>query len=545
MSNSNKPNPIAIDQNLCAYRESMYSFFKRSRAQNIAGQAGGSLVILLLTWQIADPKAMLTYLITHQLLVLATAYTYYSKYTNQRITRDGLPKYVFEIGLLTRTICGSVFWFDLQATQNHLFVMSALVVFTASIVGTLVTMGPLNKFARHALACLLLPGAAACAFVGHYVLCAAILYFLYVVAYKGLADLRATYHELISLRESSALATRKLEQSNDELQETNRNLRREVLKRESSENERQALQDELMSASREAGKAEIATGVLHNVGNVMNSVSVTTGVLQEKMRELYQVHLKCAVELLESNSNNLLKFFANDERANHFVPFLGELYSDCDEIYGEFRNLRDSVNHVISVVAAQQSFATTVGGKTQIAPRDAIEAALRILVESFKKHSIEIEKQLDDSVGSVLVDRQKLIQIFVNLLNNAKNAINDADPEIKKITIRLYSEEGNVLVEVQDTGIGIRADNLQKIFQHGFSTRKESGGCGFGLHHSVCAVEEMEGKIYVESEGLFQGAKFTLSLPMETEPIPSVPDASLGPSGLGIPEIAPRMANES
>ena len=499
-----------------AYQQSMYGFFKRSRLQNLLGQAGASVVIVLITWNLANQSVLLGYLVIHQLLVLLTAFTYYSKYTNSKITKDGLPLHVFEVGIVTKIFCGSIFWMDLEAAHDVQFVLSVFIVFCASVVGTIVTLGPLKRIARQTLVYLLLPGAMACVFTGHPFIGLATIYFLYVVAYKGMAEMHGAYLELISLRVASAESAKELEQNNNKLQKTNDELERQVERREIMERERAELQEELVTASREAGKAEIATGVLHNVGNVMNSVNVAVGIVHDDFRNTFQRQFNSAIEILDSNLEDLPGFFQNDPRAKHFVPFLKELSQKSEGIFTEMCTLRENVDHVIAVVAAQQSFATTAGVMTNINPKTILESALQISGESFNNHNIDVERNFE-IVPDFSVDKQKLIQIFVNLIRNAINAIMDADPATRKISVGLNYSSNDIIFTVKDTGIGIKAEDIQRIFQHGFSTRKDRGGHGFGLHHSICAIKEMDGSIEVTSDGENQGAAFTIKLPIDPD----------------------------
>jgi len=103
-------------------------------------------------------------------------------------------------------------------------------------------------------------------------------------------------------------------------------------------------------------------------------------------------------------------------------------------------------------------------------------------------------------------------QILVNLVRNAKHACVESGRATKRLTVRVAADEGLVKVAVTDDGIGIPAENLTRIFNHGFTTRKH--GHGFGLHSGALAAKEMGGSLTVESAGVGQGATFTLELPL-------------------------------
>lgn len=498
------------------YSESLYTFFKRSRLQNLFGQFGAPIAAVALTWNLANQNVLLAYLGITEFLVLLTGICFYSSWTNNRRTANGLPKYVRQLGVVRQTILGSLFWFDLHAAQDLTFVLAVLVVFCGCLLGSVITIGPFKSLAMQSLTCLFLPSALACLLLGHIEIACAVLFFIYVIAYRGVQQINLAFTELIRLRAESNLVADTLKQKVRELKKVNSDLEIEMDQRAKIEIEREKLQVELVQASRDAGKAEIATGVLHNVGNVMNSVNVTAGLMHRNLKDRLNSQLDAAVNLLSEQEDDLGGFFAKDPRAEHFLPFLKQLNKQSDDLLSEVQSLITSVEHVNSVVAAQQAYATTSALKTYCDPTQIVDAAIQISNETFKKFDIELTRDYED-VGEVLLDKQKLLQILVNLLRNAKHAIEDANPDERSINVKVDIDEDNMLlIAVSDSGIGIEPSNLDKIFQHGFSTRKKRGGHGFGLHHSACAIEEMGGTLSVDSQGKMKGAKFTIRIPAET-----------------------------
>lgn len=498
-----------------AYAESMYAFFRRARVQNIAGQSGASIFLVAVTWNLADHAVLIGYLIIHQLLVALSSFCFYSSWTNKRRNKQGLPKFVLETGLVTKTFCGSLLWFDLEAAQDTQFVIAVLMVMAGLVAGTMITLGPLKQLARSTLISLLLPSGLACMYVGLTSMGIAVLFFLWVVAQIGVNEMHRSYSELIALRAEAAAAGKELERNNLELRNANECLETEIARREATEREREALQEELIDASREAGKAEIATGVLHNIGNVLNSVNVTTDLMQNKLKDRLHAQLDAAVKLLEEQDGDLPTFFSDDPRGKHFVPFMGSLNTQAEDLLSQVEELRSCVDHANSVVAAQQSFATTAALETNADVQRVIDTALQITSDAFGQHDIKLNKDYE-TLPEVLLDRQKVIQILVNLLRNAKHAIEEYPESTRQVTIGVKREnEEQFSIEIRDSGIGISQENLEKIFQHGFSTRKSRGGHGFGLHHSICSMEEMGGRLDVSSEGKFQGASFKMTFPLK------------------------------
>jgi signal transduction histidine kinase len=111
-----------------------------------------------------------------------------------------------------------------------------------------------------------------------------------------------------------------------------------------------------------------------------------------------------------------------------------------------------------------------------------------------------------------MLDKHKALQILVNLVSNARRACSDSGRADKRLTLRLASGDGRVRLSVADNGAGIPAENLTRIFNHGFTTRKD--GHGFGLHSGALAARELGGSLLAHSDGVGLGATFTLELPL-------------------------------
>ena len=110
------------------------------------------------------------------------------------------------------------------------------------------------------------------------------------------------------------------------------------------------------------------------------------------------------------------------------------------------------------------------------------------------------------------MEKQKVLQILVNLVKNAADALGENSKEPRGITLLTTLEEGNrVKISVRDNGIGISQENLTRIFAHGFTTKKT--GHGFGLHTGALAAKEMGGALIAQSDGHGTGATFILELP--------------------------------
>jgi C4-dicarboxylate-specific signal transduction histidine kinase len=292
---------------------------------------------------------------------------------------------------------------------------------------------------------------------------------------------------------------------------------RDITERKRSESSLKEANAELVQASRRAGMAEIATNVLHNVGNVLNSVNTSASVVMDKVRSSKLTGISRVVEILEPNAHDLAGFFARDKRGPQIVEYLKTLSSflaqDQDVMLKELKGLTKNIEHIKRIVAMQQSYAKASGVEEIQSPVALMEDALGIHLGSLEKHEVEIVRDYD-KVPDIVVDKHKVLQILINLIGNAKYALTESEQQTPKAIIGVKGNgENSLYFTVRDNGIGIAPENLIRIFSHGFTTRKL--GHGFGLHSGFLAAKEMGGSLTVHSDGSGRGALFTLQLPLK------------------------------
>lgn len=184
----------------------------------------------------------------------------------------------------------------------------------------------------------------------------------------------------------------------------------------------------------------------------------------------------------------------------------------------KLHSLTKNIDHIKTIVSTQQSYAGMSGVEQIVELGELLDDALNINVGSLDRHHIEVSKEYD-RIPPLSLDKQKAMQILINLIGNAKHAIRDSEAEKGKIRLRIARQENWVKVQVTDNGIGITRENLDKIFRHGFTTKKD--GHGFGLHSAVLAAKEMGGSLAASSEGTGTGATFTLKLPLKLKKVPA------------------------
>jgi PAS domain S-box-containing protein len=286
-----------------------------------------------------------------------------------------------------------------------------------------------------------------------------------------------------------------------------------------AEAELEEMHNQLLDTSRRAGMAEVATGVLHNVGNVLNSVNVSATLVSDLLRKSKATAVGKVAALLQEHSSDLGKFFANDSRAGQLPGYLAKLHEHLEQeretLLREVALLVSNIGHIKEIVVMQQTYAKVSGVSEPLTPVSLVEDALRMNSAALARHDVHVVREFSDT-RKVLVDRHKVLQILINLITNAKYALDAGAPGRKELRLSIVAVDDRVQIVVADNGVGIPPENLTRIFEHGFTTRKT--GHGFGLHSSALAARELGGTLRALSEGAGKGATFVLELPGEQVP---------------------------
>jgi PAS domain S-box-containing protein len=289
----------------------------------------------------------------------------------------------------------------------------------------------------------------------------------------------------------------------------------DITERRQAEEELERVHKQLLTASRQAGMAEVATNVLHNVGNVLNSVNVSASMVSERIKRSKCAGLGRVATLFKDHAADLAAF-VNGAQGKHLPAYLSELASELiaerDTAVAELTALRNNIEHIKEIVAMQQGYARLGGITDTVDVRVLVDDSLRMNEGAFNRHGVTIVRDFED-VPMVRVDKHKVLQILVNVIRNAKYACSEAKGGgERRVTVRVRASSSAVLIAVIDTGVGIPRENLDRIFSYGFTTRAE--GHGFGLHSSALAARELGGALRAESPGPGMGATFTLTLPL-------------------------------
>lgn len=273
---------------------------------------------------------------------------------------------------------------------------------------------------------------------------------------------------------------------------------------------------QLIEVSRQAGMAEVATSVLHNVGNVLNSINVSTTIVADTLKNSKVSVVDRLAALVQQHSDNLVEFLTNDPKGKRVPEFLSNLSAhllqEQARLIQELEGLQKNVEHIKDIVTMQQSYARISGVTERIKVADLVEDALRINSGALIRHNLEVIRDYASDLPEMTVDRHKVLQILINLIRNAKYACEESGQADKRLTVRVDSGSGRVAISIADNGVGIAPENMTRIFNHGFTTRKN--GHGFGLHSGALAAKELGGALTAHSDGLGLGACFTLELPL-------------------------------
>jgi len=276
----------------------------------------------------------------------------------------------------------------------------------------------------------------------------------------------------------------------------------------------------LVEVSRMAGMAEVATDVLHNVGNVLTSVNVSCSLAIDRVQQHDFANLAKIPQLLQENAGRLDEFLTTDPKGRHIPEYLAAIAQTFDEqkefLQGELNRLRQHIDHIKQIVTMQQNYARVAGVEETVEVAQLVDDALHINAAALDRHTVQLRREMEP-VPPILVDKHRVLQILVNLIRNAKYALSDSDRQDKLLTVRVDGNGGDhVQIQVTDNGVGIAPENLTRIFAHGFTTRGD--GHGFGLHSGALAARDLGGSLSAHSDGLGKGATFTLLVPIKPPP---------------------------
>ena len=292
-------------------------------------------------------------------------------------------------------------------------------------------------------------------------------------------------------------------------------VKEDISARKRAEAEVEESHQKLVAASHQAGMAEVATGVLHNVGNVLNSANVSATVAIDTLGKLKVSNLDRVVAALHEHAGDIGRFMTDDPTGRQLPDYLAKFSQYMggiqQKVVGELQELRQNIEHIKEIVTMQQNYSRLSGGSEVLKVNELVEDSLRMNAAALKRRDIRIVRDFQE-VPPINVAKHKVLQILVNLIRNANYAVDESGRPDKQLTLCIADKDGRIRISVADNGIGIAAENLPRLFKHGFTTRKD--GHGYGLHSSALAAADMGGSLTAHSDGPGCGARFTLELPV-------------------------------
>lgn len=296
----------------------------------------------------------------------------------------------------------------------------------------------------------------------------------------------------------------------------------DITERKRADESLKEMHQKLLSISRQAGMAEVATSVLHNIGNILNSANVSIAVILETVKKARVDKLIKVSQMILEHLTKKDDYLINDEKGKLIPDYLLALtkknQDEYKEIATEIKNIENHLHHIKDIVALQKDISGISGVKEKIIVNEVVDQAIHMGCSSTDAKEIEIIKNYQYK-SSVFSERTKLLQILVNLIRNAKDSVTHYSNVPRKITINIkkMDNDTDVAITVTDNGCGIAAENITKIFSLGFTTKPN--GHGFGLHSSAIAATELGGILRAESEGEGKGATFIVELPLSNEKV--------------------------
>jgi signal transduction histidine kinase len=268
----------------------------------------------------------------------------------------------------------------------------------------------------------------------------------------------------------------------------------------------------LRENSHQAGRAEVAADVLHSVGNAVNSVGVSHGMIRRHLNGLRLEQLDRATRLIRENRASLGSYLVNDEHGRHLPDYLpalsAQIAANVSAILAELNTTDELLEQLRDIVSAQQGWAHSGNLREPVDLKELLDAA----IEERGLESADVEVvRCYEAMAPITTDRHKLRRILDSLLSNARDAVLAIDVPVRRITVRLGRDGDAVLIIIEDSGGGMSPEVLSQLWQFGFSTKQD--GNGFSLHNSANAAREIGATIVAQSDGVNTGARFILRLP--------------------------------
>ncbi len=289
----------------------------------------------------------------------------------------------------------------------------------------------------------------------------------------------------------------------------------DITARKRMEEEKLELHEQLLDTSRQLGMAEVASDVLHNVGNALNSINVSIGVVADLLKNSMVGDVGRISQLFHKHREDLGNYFSNNPKGKQIPAYLeklsGQLMEEQRVAIAELARLRENAQNAQQCVAVKQDLAKVSGITEEISVIELVEEALTLNQELLETLQINVSREFQE-IPQLIVDKHQVLEVMVEVIRNACQAM--ASVSTKQLIVRAKLIPGppdSVCLEVQDSGVGIASDDLIKIFGQGYNTK--NGGRGMSLHSGALMAKNLGGALRAHSEGIGHGTTFSLELP--------------------------------
>jgi len=274
----------------------------------------------------------------------------------------------------------------------------------------------------------------------------------------------------------------------------------------------------LMDQAHKKGMADISTGILHNIGNILNNVNTTTYSLAKLLEDNTINDLIMANTLLKSKIEDLDEFIRTDPKGRTLMQFyvsLTDVFEDLrSKLQENVERLSNKINLIDEIITAQQGYTAIKSNLQTLDLITVVEDVLKMHQITIGKYGIQVIRNYDRTV-MVLASRTKLFHVLTNIVKNAMEAMEPTPTELRQLTVIVTADNDKVFLRISDSGNGIASGHLEDIFAYGFTTKMD--GHGFGLHSCANYMTEMNGRLWAESDGTGMGATFVLQLKRREE----------------------------
>lgn len=302
---------------------------------------------------------------------------------------------------------------------------------------------------------------------------------------------------------------------------------------------------ECVRSARIAGMSDVSMAVVHNAGNVLNSINVSTQFLAREIATLGVSDMRSLVAELEEHKEDFASYVSDDPNGRFMIPFLSAMAVALEDLQArclqELESVDSGIEHVVDLIRSQERYAIGAAVIEEARIQDVLNMALNIASMTNPRSSLVQVVRSYSKLPTVRIDRHKLTSILINVVSNAMEALVPEEIDERRLELSVYSmSKDRFVIEVTDTGLGIAPEHLDEIFNSGFTTK--DGAAGHGLHTTANLCNEMGIAIGAVSEGAGRGTTIKLRVPYVPpseveEPAAALPVQAAAPSGAAVPGL--------